>query len=144
MSGACFGYGNPRSIPEDNSPAFSSSKSLQKKFVPLKPAKNGLEKTLLNSKTPARLPDEKPEKSKVDKEASLVKCHEMSAQGLKKDTESHWMVNWCALLTKLCSISFDLFFRRKPQSKKHKTWDGDAFIFHRGARLTLISETGKM
>lgn len=34
--------------------------------------------------------------------------------------------------------------RRKPQNKKHKTWDGDAFVSHVGDKLTVISEKGKM
>ncbi|BEJ00714.1 hypothetical protein CcaverHIS631_0505710 [Cutaneotrichosporon cavernicola] len=32
---------------------------------------------------------------------------------------------------------------RKPQQKKHKTWDGDAFIKVEGSRVTMISEEGK-
>ncbi|OBZ66115.1 DNA repair and recombination protein RAD54B [Grifola frondosa] len=39
--------------------------------------------------------------------------------------DSFWMANW-----------------RKPQQKKHKTWDGDAFVIHRSDKLMLISESG--
>ncbi|KAI0036857.1 P-loop containing nucleoside triphosphate hydrolase protein [Vararia minispora EC-137] len=42
-------------------------------------------------------------------------------------TESCWTANW-----------------RKPQQKKHKTWDGDAFVIFRGGKLILISEAGKI
>ena len=36
------------------------------------------------------------------------------------------------------------FRRRRPQGKKHKTWDGDAFVSHTGDKLTVISEKGKV
>lgn len=35
------------------------------------------------------------------------------------------------------------FYRRKKQGKKHKTWDGDAYISHIGNELKMISEDGK-
>ncbi|KII92162.1 hypothetical protein PLICRDRAFT_50591 [Plicaturopsis crispa FD-325 SS-3] len=41
--------------------------------------------------------------------------------------ESHWTANW-----------------RKHQSKKNKTWDGDAFVSHIGNKVHLISEEGKI
>ena len=31
---------------------------------------------------------------------------------------------------------------RKPQSRKHKTWDGDATIAHQGTKVTLHDEAG--
>jgi hypothetical protein len=34
--------------------------------------------------------------------------------------------------------------RRKPQHKKHKTWDGDAYVTSQGGALILVSEHGKM
>jgi DNA repair and recombination protein RAD54B len=34
--------------------------------------------------------------------------------------------------------------RRKSQTKKHKTWDGDAFVSRVGNKLIMISEEGKM
>lgn len=36
------------------------------------------------------------------------------------------------------------FSRRKPQQRKHKTWDGDCFITHRDKKLTFVTENGKM
>ncbi|VDC03609.1 unnamed protein product [Peniophora sp. CBMAI 1063] len=41
--------------------------------------------------------------------------------------ESYWTANW-----------------RKPQGKKHKTWDGDAFVVFKRGKITLISEQGKI
>ena len=34
--------------------------------------------------------------------------------------------------------------RRKPQHKKHKTWDGDAYVTVQEGTLILVSEKGKM
>jgi hypothetical protein len=36
------------------------------------------------------------------------------------------------------------FTRRKPQHKKHKTWDGDAYVTVQEGTLILASERGKM
>lgn len=36
----------------------------------------------------------------------------------------------------------DRAHRRKPQQKKHKTWDGDGFLMYRGQKLTLLSDSG--
>lgn len=35
-------------------------------------------------------------------------------------------------------------YRRKPQGKKNKTWDGDAYISLAKDKLIMISEDGKM
>lgn len=43
------------------------------------------------------------------------------------ETQSYWTANW-----------------RKPQSKKHKTWDGDAFVNFSGNELIVISHKGKI
>jgi hypothetical protein len=34
--------------------------------------------------------------------------------------------------------------RRKPQHKKHKTWDGDAYVTVQEGTLILVSEKGRM
>jgi hypothetical protein len=44
------------------------------------------------------------------------------------------------VVTKLMSSSS----RRKPQHKKHKTWDGDAYATVHGGSLILVSERGTM
>lgn len=36
------------------------------------------------------------------------------------------------------------YYRRKPQQKKNKTWEGDAFVSLEGDKLCLISESGKL
>jgi len=40
--------------------------------------------------------------------------------------------------------SNSLYSRRKPQQKKNKTWEGDAFVSLAGDKLCLISESGKL
>ncbi|KAL4080204.1 P-loop containing nucleoside triphosphate hydrolase protein [Scleroderma yunnanense] len=44
-----------------------------------------------------------------------------------RELQSSWTANW-----------------RKPQSKKHKTWDGDAFVNFSGNELTVMSHKGKI
>ncbi|RDB25350.1 DNA repair and recombination protein RAD54B [Hypsizygus marmoreus] len=40
--------------------------------------------------------------------------------------ETHWTANW-----------------RKPQNKKHQTWEGDAYVSLTGEKLVMMSEEGK-
>jgi len=60
------------------------------------------------------------------------------------------MPTYTGLLTGSPSTSripiFELtsFTRRKPQNKKHKTWDGDAYVTVQGGTLILVSERGRM
>lgn len=42
----------------------------------------------------------------------------------------------------LLAMDSDLRDRRKPQQKKHKTWDGDGFAVLKNGMLTLVSERG--
>lgn len=37
-----------------------------------------------------------------------------------------------------------LALRRKQQTKKNKTWDGDAYISLKGTKLVMVSEDGKV
>lgn len=41
-------------------------------------------------------------------------------------------------------VVLDIGYRRKPQGKKNKTWDGDAYISLAKDKLIMISEDGKM
>ncbi|KAG6813679.1 hypothetical protein H0H92_008527 [Tricholoma furcatifolium] len=45
---------------------------------------------------------------------------------IKIENHAHWTANW-----------------RKPQQKKHQTWDGDAYVTLRNDKLVMISEEGK-
>ncbi|KAF5385986.1 hypothetical protein D9615_002412 [Tricholomella constricta] len=44
-----------------------------------------------------------------------------------KVEDTYWTANW-----------------RKPQQKKHQTWDGDAYISHTDGKLVMMSEEGKL
>ncbi|KAJ2913251.1 hypothetical protein MD484_g7183, partial [Candolleomyces efflorescens] len=88
---------------------------VKKKFV--SPALNALS-PLSSSSRPSR--------------AALQDANVTVAPPVKEDDsssklkESHWTVNW-----------------RKQQTKKHKTWDGDAYISFVSGQIKMISETGK-
>ncbi|KAI9001004.1 SNF2 family N-terminal domain-containing protein [Trametes punicea] len=115
LSGRCFGRG----ITE--SPAAASSRpGAAKQFIPLRP------KALNGGKNPAYIAPSAAETEKrcVALEAvSLVSVQKSSPESHNRST--YWTANW-----------------RKPQQKKHKTWDGDGFVLHEKQRLTLLSDTG--
>ncbi|KAI0335474.1 hypothetical protein GY45DRAFT_1316794 [Cubamyces sp. BRFM 1775] len=112
LSGRCFGRGG---LPDTQS--GSSRPSAAKQFVPLRP------KTLNGDRNPA-YSALVPEKRAVALEAvNLVSSTKTPTKTHNKDT--YWTANW-----------------RKPQQKKHKTWDGDGFVMHEGEKLTLLSDTG--
>ncbi|EGN99526.1 hypothetical protein SERLA73DRAFT_72346 [Serpula lacrymans var. lacrymans S7.3] len=95
-------------------PQPSSSKP-SKQFTPLKPGGLG---------TPYKTP-------LVGKKG--IPLHPVDLVSTKSSStktqgqSSHWTANW-----------------RKPQAKKHKTWDGDAFVSFAGEKLTVISDRGKI
>ncbi|KAH9853466.1 SNF2 family N-terminal domain-containing protein [Lenzites betulinus] len=115
LSGRCFGRGG---IPDGSSAA--SKASAAKQFVPLKP------KTLNGTRNPAYIMPSAAEKEKrgVTLEAVNLVSTEKSSQKTG-GKHSYWTANW-----------------RKPQQKKHKTWDGDGYILHEGEKLTLLSDAG--
>ncbi|KAN0134016.1 P-loop containing nucleoside triphosphate hydrolase protein [Lactarius tabidus] len=124
LSGACFGRGGMSDAPL---PPLTNSVSLAKQFVPLRPV-------ALNPST-IRLPTA-PESSVSQRKVielepvSLVSRPTVLPKrqsGHDDDAQSYWTANW-----------------RKPQHKKHKTWDGDAYITSQGSALILVSEHGKI
>ncbi|KAI0066149.1 hypothetical protein BV25DRAFT_1879216 [Artomyces pyxidatus] len=128
LSGACFGRGPPAAV---SFSASSTTGPVAKKFVPLKPV----------TANPFKVP--RPKSVAFTPEESKHVGHEPPAQATapappppfiskdpteqEKRIESCWTANW-----------------RKPQQRKHKTWDGDAFVILRAGKLTLISESGKI
>lgn len=51
----------------------------------------------------------------------------------KGPADSYWIVQWCMQFhVDICSGEIEDCFRRNPQYKKHKTWDGDAVLVVRG------------
>ncbi|KAH9943433.1 P-loop containing nucleoside triphosphate hydrolase protein [Epithele typhae] len=112
LSGRCFGNGG---IPIST----ESRPSAAKQFVPLKP------KTL-NGKAPAHTPSSVPDKPKRGiplEPVSLVASQQISQRAATGG--SCWTANW-----------------RKPQQKKHKTWDGDGFVILEDDKLTFLSDAG--
>ncbi|KAI0320767.1 P-loop containing nucleoside triphosphate hydrolase protein [Amylostereum chailletii] len=123
QSGACFGRAGAAITP---TPSVGTYGSLTKKFVPLKPV-------VMNPGTNSR-PMAAPRKAVelepvniLSSSAPRTPSSSIPSSIRKDNTESCWSVNW-----------------RKPQHKKHKTWDGDAYIILRAERLTLLSESGKI
>ncbi|KAF8441415.1 P-loop containing nucleoside triphosphate hydrolase protein [Boletus edulis BED1] len=89
--------------------------TIQKQFVPLKPS---------NLATPYKTPTRKV----VDLQpVNLLSGQSSTTAQEPRGSKSYWTANW-----------------RRPQAKKHKTWDGDAFVQQIGNQLTVISEKGKI
>ncbi|KAI0750810.1 P-loop containing nucleoside triphosphate hydrolase protein [Daedaleopsis nitida] len=117
LSGRCFGRGGLHDAPV----SMQALPSAAKQFVPLRP------RTLNGGKNPAYAVPPPPEKEKrgVDLEPIGLVSSQQSAHKKHVARNSCWTANW-----------------RKPQQKKHKTWDGDAFVLHEGEKITLISDAG--
>ncbi|KAJ7647498.1 SNF2 family N-terminal domain-containing protein [Roridomyces roridus] len=122
LSGACFGFGSSVAVSQVSIASTSKPSALSKQFVPLKIG------------TPSRL---EPSTSGVERRAvplqpvdllSTVNNNAPKDSTTVKVEDSYWTANW----------------RKTGQSKKHKTWDGDAFISKVGEKLTMISEEGKI
>lgn len=125
LSGACFGRGGTSDAPL---PPLTNSVSLSRQFVPLRPV-------ALNPSTirPPTAPESSVSRRKaIDLEpVSLLSGPTSSSSkgqsGGDDDSQTYWTANW-----------------RKPQHKKHKTWDGDAYVTRQGKALILVSERGKI
>ncbi|KAI0771634.1 SNF2 family N-terminal domain-containing protein [Trametes elegans] len=115
LSGRCFGRGG---IPD--SPATTSRPSAAKSFVPLRP------KTLNEGKNPAYAvptPAQAERRGVALEAVNLVSAEKSSSK--VSGNNAYWTANW-----------------RKPQQKKHKTWDGDGYVLLEGEKLTLLSDAG--
>ncbi|KAG2066561.1 hypothetical protein BDR04DRAFT_1106542 [Suillus decipiens] len=117
MSGKCYGRG---SIPSSEMTGNNSvTPSLRVAPLPV---------TKMN--VPYKMPLKAVDKRAIDLHpVNLLSTRNSSSAGSSKANvpATYWSANW-----------------RKPQSKKHKTWDGDAFVSHVGDKLTVISEKGKI
>ncbi|EIW82890.1 hypothetical protein CONPUDRAFT_101343 [Coniophora puteana RWD-64-598 SS2] len=118
FSGKCFGRGMSSSTP---SRASSSSKPIKQFVTPR------LTKNILSAKP--MVPTERKAPAVDLQPVDLLSKPGSSGKASKADVGSGscWTANW-----------------RKPQAKKHKTWDGDAFVKHTGDTLMVISEKGKV
>ncbi|CAL1708125.1 unnamed protein product [Somion occarium] len=115
LSGRCF----DSSFATAPEPAnIRKSTTLLKPYVPLRP------RTINGFKAPSFLKPNSPAPSNSNPTAARLATPEPVSHVVRSN-KSYWSANW-----------------RKFQTKKHKTWDGDAFIVHNGAKLTLISDKG--
>ncbi|OSX66624.1 hypothetical protein POSPLADRAFT_1044000 [Postia placenta MAD-698-R-SB12] len=115
LSGSCFGNSAASS-----SPGLLSTGASGKQFTPLKP------KTMNGFKVPTRVPSADTKQGVQLEPINLItRGDDPLVKAQDHSQVSFWIANW-----------------RKPQQKKHKTWDGDAFVALRSEKLTLISEKG--
>ncbi|KAH9998501.1 P-loop containing nucleoside triphosphate hydrolase protein [Russula compacta] len=125
LSGACFGRGG---ISDTPLPPLTNSTSLSKQFIPLRPVALNPSSVRLPVQSDAAVSHRKA----IDLEpiSLLSQPVTLSSKAQSKgdnDAQSYWTANW-----------------RKPQHKKHKTWDGDAYAMVQGGTLILVSERGKI
>ncbi|KAL5523808.1 hypothetical protein ACEPAG_7981 [Sanghuangporus baumii] len=118
MSGRVFGKGTV-SLSNEETSARPIHTSLKKKFTPLKPVSvNG------------RLPQPQYPVSRKE-EIALEPVELIQNIGDKTSICSapwlHWSAHW-----------------RRPQGRKHKTWDGDSYIVLSGDKLIMVSDDGKL
>ncbi|KAI0045277.1 hypothetical protein FA95DRAFT_1561280 [Auriscalpium vulgare] len=125
MSGECFGRGAPSALPV---PALNSNSAFRKKFVPLKPV-TANPFTVPRAALPAASSSKTLSSPDTSGHASATSPQPSSTDALHHAgvIDSCWTANW-----------------RKPQQRKHKTWDGDAYVILRAGKLTLLAENGKI
>jgi DNA repair and recombination protein RAD54B len=139
VSGACFGRGP--SVAGPSTPLPRAAGSLLKKFTPLVMNPNPrLPASAQSMGSPA------PRGRGVELEAvSLVASDSGSATPSKSAIpDSAWSVHWFVRFLQWIYALWLISNRRKPQSRKHKTWDGDAFVHCSNGMFKLISESGKL
>ncbi|KAH8119362.1 P-loop containing nucleoside triphosphate hydrolase protein [Phellopilus nigrolimitatus] len=123
-SGKVFGRRSFGASPiEEVRPSHASSSTLTKKFVPLTVSTNALRQQPQypggSDATRRREIDLQP--------VGLLQQEEKPAyKALSSDPTTYWSAHW-----------------RKPQGKKHKTWDGDSFVICSERTLTMISDEGR-
>ncbi|KAI0093328.1 SNF2 family N-terminal domain-containing protein [Irpex rosettiformis] len=128
LAGTCFANGAVVNATESSSSSIlRNSATAVKQFTPLKP-RNGLNfkapSFVRSNSTASSLHAAAPKPTGSSQSANVTEASMSQAQ---KDTF------WMPLIAQV---------RRKPQQRKHKTWDGDAYLIHRGNLLTLVSEKG--
>ncbi|KAF9222619.1 hypothetical protein BS17DRAFT_802837 [Gyrodon lividus] len=100
-----------------SAPTAASAPATQRQFVTLKPS---------NLTTPYKAPTVQRKATDLQPVALLTgQSHPVALE--PQGSRLCWTANW-----------------RKPQARKYKTWDGDAFVQHVGNKLTVISEKGKI
>ncbi|KAJ7078907.1 SNF2 family N-terminal domain-containing protein [Mycena belliarum] len=124
LSGSCFGDSAAYASIQIAGPSTSKPTAVSKQFIPLKikvPRSEPSTSTLERKIVPLQ---------PVDLLSTLANNSPQKAptESAGKGEDSYWTANW-----------------RKPgQNKKHKTWDGDAFVSKVDGKLTMITEEGKV
>ncbi|KAJ7039247.1 SNF2 family N-terminal domain-containing protein [Mycena alexandri] len=124
LSGTCFGDGASYAAIQTTS--TSKPTALSKQFVPLKIDKSStpLHVQASTGGSERRIVPLQP----VDLLSTLNNKSPKKTLPSIKVEDSYWTANW----------------RKSGQNKKHKTWDGDAFVSKIGGKLTMMTEEGKM
>ncbi|KAJ7928623.1 SNF2 family N-terminal domain-containing protein [Mycena leptocephala] len=125
LSGTCFGDAASYSAVQTTSFSTSKPTALSKQFIPLKikpsTPSHGQAST---SGSDRKLVPLQP----VDLLSTINNKSPKKTLPSIKAEDSYWTANW-----------------RKPgQNKKHKTWDGDAFVSNVSGKLSMITEEGKV
>ncbi|KAH9961299.1 P-loop containing nucleoside triphosphate hydrolase protein [Russula dissimulans] len=125
LSGACFGRGGTSDTPLA---PLATSSALSKQFVPLKPvALNPYSMRPPVSHGASVLPRKPIDLEPINLLSRPVTPSSKAQSEGGNDAQSYWTANW-----------------RKPQHRKHKTWDGDAYVTVQEGKLILVSERGKI
>lgn len=120
LSGTCFGDSMAYSSVQTAS--TSKPTALNKQFVPLKIGPSHQPSSASERKiVPLQPVDLLSTVSNNSPKKALP-----SIKGEVRD--SYWTANW----------------RKTGQNRKHKTWDGDAFVSNVGGKMTMVTEEGKM
>ncbi|KAK7057394.1 SNF2 family N-terminal domain-containing protein [Favolaschia claudopus] len=118
LSGTCFGDSASYTSTSMASSSTSKPTALSKQFVPLKIGVAPSAPSSVKKIVPLQ---------PVDLLSTTNNKSPKKSTPIKRE-ESYWTANW-----------------RKPgQNRKHKTWDGDAFVSNVGGKLTMITEEGKI
>ncbi|KAF8170206.1 SNF2 family N-terminal domain-containing protein [Mycena galopus ATCC 62051] len=122
LSGTCFGSSMSYSPMQGVQSTSKAPTALSKQFVPLK---------ISHAQTSTSTPERKiVPLQPVDLLSTISnKSPKKALPSIKAEArDSYWTANW-----------------RKPgQNKKHKTWDGDAFVSNVDGKLTMVTEEGKI
>ncbi|KDQ21829.1 hypothetical protein BOTBODRAFT_169022 [Botryobasidium botryosum FD-172 SS1] len=125
-SGACFNGcyvpGGSKSVSTTSTNAAPTVSRASLKFAPFKPPTSKFN-------PPVKLPAPKVDKGK---QREVVPEDDIDIEVVIKAepgsiSTSYWTANW-----------------RKPQERKHKTWDGDGIVKLAGTTLSLLTEKGKL
>jgi DNA repair and recombination protein RAD54B len=133
LSGQCFGASD---CTMSSTSAPRNNPGLSRQFAPLK-INHPLAPRPTVPESEQAIPMRPGDLLSTTQDPSQQKEHQGSADG-----GSHWTANWYAPLSSVLVLLRSVYHRRKHQIKKHKTWDGDAYISIFGEKLVMVSEDG--